>query len=160
MRRKRRACAALPKLSRSGIFTWPLLVVDCLLCFVSEEVQVKKLIAAILICAFAPFVFADNDEATQVIAGVLVDFNHFPSDDAKVALQALVDDDSVGPAFKAVATAVMGIEHSASDDGKAALAGVLEAENADPRAKSLAEVVMGLTHGASDDAKASLQAML
>lgn len=93
----------------------------------------KKLIAAILICAFAPFVYADNDEATEVIAGVLMNLNHFPSDDDKVALQGLIDDDSVGPAFKAVADAVMGIEHSASEDGKAAMARVLEADNADPR---------------------------
>ena len=75
-------------------------------------------------------------------------------------MQALIDDDGVGPAFKAVANAVMGIEHSASEDGKAALARVLEADNADPRAKSLAEVVMDLNHGASDEAKAAVQALL
>lgn len=125
-----------------------------------EEIQVKKLIAAVLICAFAPFVYADNDQATEVIAGVLMSLNHFPSDDDKMALQALVDDDGVGPAFKAVANAVMGIEHSASEDGKAAMAQVLEAEDADPRAKSLAQVVMDLNHGASDEAKAAVQALL
>lgn len=120
----------------------------------------KKLIAAILICAFAPFVYADNDEATEVIAGVLMNLNHFPSDDDKAALQGLIDDDGVGRAFKAVANAVMGIEHSASEEGKSMLARVLEADDADPRAKTLAQVVMDLEHGASDEAKASVQALL
>ncbi len=120
----------------------------------------KKLLAAMLICAFAPFAHGDNDEATGVIANVLVSLNHFPTDDDKAALQALVDDDNVGPAFKAVANAVIGIAHQASDDGKAALNRVIEAANADPRAKSLAEIVMGINHTAGDEARAALQAML
>jgi len=135
-------------------------MIDCRFQSTSEEIQVKKLTAAILICAFAPFVYADNDQATEVIAGVLMTLNHFPTDDDKTALQGLIDDDAVGPAFKAVATAVMGIEHSASEDGKTALAQVLEADGADPRAKSLAQVVMDLNHGASDEAKAAVQALL
>ncbi len=120
----------------------------------------KKLIAAALIFAFAPFVYADNDQATEVIVGVLANLNHFPSDDDKAALQGLIDDDGVGPAFKAIAGAVMGIEHSASEEGKAAMAQVIASENADPRAKAIAGVVADLNHGASDEAKAALQGLL
>ena len=58
-----------------------------------------------LVVVFSPSLFAaDNASATRMIASVLVDLNHFPSESEKTGLLALAEDEGVGRAFRAVAS--------------------------------------------------------
>jgi hypothetical protein len=67
-------------------------------------------------------VVADN-AATQTLARVTMNLNHFPSDEDKVALKAIIDsDDESDATARKLAGIVLGINHAPSDDDKAALA--------------------------------------
>ena len=68
-----------------------------------------------LVVVFSPSLFAaDNASATRMIASVLVDLNHFPSESEKTGLLALAEDEGVGRAFRAVANALVNMQHAIS----------------------------------------------
>ena len=72
-----------------------------------------------LVVVFSPSLFAaDNASATRMIASVLVDLNHFPSESEKTGLLALAEDEGVGRAFRAVANALVNMQHAISDSDK------------------------------------------
>ncbi|HAJ75251.1 MAG TPA: hypothetical protein DCM64_02235 [Gammaproteobacteria bacterium] len=116
--------------------------------------------AIVLIAVFSQMSLADNASATKIIAGVLVNLNHFPSDDEKVALQAVSSDETAGRGFQLIATAVANIQHTATTADKDIMTRIIASDRATARARELAEIVLGLSHAPSDEAKAALQAML
>lgn len=120
----------------------------------------RNILALAVIVSFSQFSYADNAEAQKVIAGVLVNLNHFPSDADKAALMAITEDDSVGQGYRALAGAVANISHSANAEGKEVTARIMEASTAPAELKTLAEIVANLNHVASPEAKATLTAML
>ena len=121
---------------------------------------IKKVVAIALIAGFSQFSLADNESANKLIAGVLVDLNHFPSDADRGALMAVANDESNGQGFRMIAEAVGNIQHSANAEGKAAMNRIIASDRASAEAKALAEIVLGISHMPSAEAKAALEAML
>ncbi len=120
----------------------------------------KKIVAVALIACFSQFSLADNASASKVIAGVLANLNHFPSDADKAALMAVTQDESAGRGFHMIAEAVGNISHAATAEGKEAMSQIIAYDGASAEAKALAEIVLGINHMPSAEAKAALQAML
>ena len=120
----------------------------------------KKASLIVLLGLLSQAVLADDASATRTIAGVLVDLNHFPSDDEKAQLMAISRDQSVSPALRTVAQAAHDIQHAAPADAQAALNEVINSESAPAEARALAEIILGINHMPGDAAKARLNAML
>lgn len=120
----------------------------------------NKVLLVAAISMFSQFALADNEAAAKSIAGVLVNFNHFPSAEEKVTLHAISEDEDTGRAFRAVALAVHNMAHAASSEDKAIMAEIMVNDMAESVAKELAGIVAGINHMPSADAKAALQAML
>ncbi len=120
----------------------------------------RKIMAIVLVGVISQISLADNAFATKAIAGVLVNLNHFPSDDQKAALQAASSDESAGRGFQMIATAVAYIRHTATAEDKDIMTRIIASDRTTAQAKALAEIVLGITHVPSDEAKATLQAML
>jgi len=117
--------------------------------------SVKKSLLLLTIVAISPFATGDNASASKVIAGVLVNFQHFPSATDKTALEAIEGDSSASDSIKMVARAIRNISHSATAADKQQLAAIAAT---DP-AKTLADIVVGINHVPSAEAKSALQAM-
>ncbi len=126
-----------------------------------KEILSKKLLAIAMVVVFSPMSFAaDNASATKTIAGALVDLNHFPSDTEKAELMALAEDDGVGRAFRAVASAVANIQHAATVEDKEVMNRIIASDRAHANAKLFAEILLELNHVPGDEAKARLQDLL
>lgn len=120
----------------------------------------NKVLLVAALGMFSQFALADNESAAKSIAGVLVNFNHFPSAEEKVALQAISEDEGTGRAFRAVALAVHNMQHAATAEDKAIMAQIMTNDMAASEAKELAGIVAGINHMPSAEAKTALQAML
>lgn len=121
----------------------------------------KRILVITLLALPSAYVFsADNASATNVIASILVDLNHFPSESEKEELLAIANDDGVGRAFRAVANAVANIQHAATTEDKEIMNRIISSERAHINAKAFAEILLQLNHTASEEAKAKLQELL
>ncbi|MEX0963563.1 MAG: hypothetical protein WDZ52_05915 [Pseudohongiellaceae bacterium] len=120
----------------------------------------RNMLVLALLASFSQFTYADNADAQKVIAGVLVNLNHFPSDADKAALMAVAEDSSVGRGYRALAGVVSAISHSATAEGKEVTSQILASNEAPADLKTLATIVANLSHTASAEAKATLTAML
>lgn len=125
-----------------------------------QTIHRRIFLIALLMLPSAIAVSADNASATNVIASVLIELNHFPSEGEKEALLAIANDDGVGRAFRAVANAVANIEHSATAADKEIMNRIIASERAHANAKVFAEILLELNHTASVDAQAKLQELL
>ena len=114
-------------------------------------------VAALLAAAFsfyAPVSLAGDNVATM--AGIVLELQHFPSDDAKASLAAIVNGEA-SDAEKTVAMAIAGIEHKVSDGDRAALAAIAADESQAAALRKLAGIVAGINHVPGAEAKAALQ---
>ena len=114
-----------------------------------------------LVVVFSPSLFAaDNASATRMIASVLVDLNHFPSESEKTGLLALAEDEGVGRAFRAVANALANMQHAISDSDKEIMGRIITSDQARPNAKLFAEILLEFNHMANEETKSRLQNLL
>ena len=121
----------------------------------------KELLSIVLVVVFSPSLFAaDNASATRMIASVLVDLNHFPSESEKTGLLALAEDEGVGRAFRAVANALANMQHANSDSDKEIMGRIIASDQARPNAKLFAEILLEFNHMANDGTKSRLQNLL
>jgi len=102
---------------------------------------------------------AENSPA-QVIAQILINLNHFPSDEEKAMLKEITTSASASDAEKTIAGILINIQHSASDGDKAELKKVMEDASASKENQQLAEIVHNLNHKPSDEDKNTLQAIV
>ena len=117
---------------------------------------IKKGLIILAIAMFAPFAMAS---ATQSIARIVAQMNHFPSAAEKVTLMEISQDSSNSKSIQIIAMAVYNFKHSVKADDKKSLQMI--AENADSSAteKELASIIAGISHTASAEAKAKLAAL-
>ncbi|MDD9890575.1 MAG: hypothetical protein OXU66_06295 [Gammaproteobacteria bacterium] len=126
-----------------------------------KKILYSKLLAIALVTFFSPMsLAADNASATKTIAATLINLNHFPSDAEKAELNALADDDGVGRAFRAVASAVANIQHAATAEDKEIMNRIIASNRAHANAKLFAAILLELNHVADEAVKARLQDLL
>lgn len=98
-------------------------------------------------------------DAVQTMATILVDLKHFPSDDQKQQLEAIIADEQTTEDERTVATALRDLEHRVADEDRQALTMVLEDDAASEPVQTLAEVLLALNHQPSEADKAKLRAL-
>ncbi|MEX0900346.1 MAG: hypothetical protein WD081_06605 [Gammaproteobacteria bacterium] len=119
----------------------------------------RYLIPVILATLLALPAVAAETQAVKTIASVLVDFNHFPSDDDKMALQEVIDADTTSEEEAAVATALMNVQHKVQADDRKALQAIVADPDAASSTKTLAQILLDLSHTPSEEAKRELKTL-
>jgi hypothetical protein len=114
-------------------------------------------IGAMLLIATGP-VLADN-AAVQTLARITVNLQHFPSDDDKAQLQAIIDSDESTEGEAAVAMALANFQHQVAPGDAERLLDVKDDDSATAEVRELADILLRTQHSPSDEDKTTLAAM-
>ena len=116
------------------------------------------ILPVVLLLAFAvtPLAAAET-KAVQTMSGILMKLNHFPSDDEKKTLQALVDDKTTTADERVVAQALINMKHKPAAEDQTKLEAVAKSKTASESVKTLATIVAGLNHTPSEADKEKLK---
>jgi len=116
---------------------------------------VKKGLLILAIALFAPLALAS---ATQSIARIVAQMNHFPSAADKMTLMEISQDSDNSKSIQIIAMAVYNFKHSVSADDKKSLQMIAENIDSSATEKELASIIAGISHTASAEAKVTLAA--
>ncbi len=109
--------------------------------------------AAMLLCAGV--VHAESD-AIRTMARITMSLNHYPSDEDKAALKAIVDSDDSSEEEASIAMALSNMQHKVSEKDAERLADIVDDETSDAAARQLAGILLGINHAPGADDKAAL----
>lgn len=113
----------------------------------------------LLIPFIAGSVAASGNEAVPTMADILVELNHFPSDDDKDRLHAIVADENTTEHERAVAEALMGVEHKVSADDKKKLTALTNEDSVEDGVRLLAEALLDFNHKLPEAEKAKIRTL-
>ncbi len=102
--------------------------------------------------------FADS-AAIRTMAKITMGLNHFPSDDDKAALNAIVDSDESSDDEAAIAMALANMQHKVTEADAERLVEIVEDEQSDASARQLAGILLRVNHAPSGEDKATLAAL-
>ncbi|MDZ7644354.1 MAG: hypothetical protein U5K76_09200 [Woeseiaceae bacterium] len=121
----------------------------------------RYLVSVLLLIPFiAGSAAASANEAVPTMADILVELNHFPSDDDKDRLQAIVADENSTDHERAVAKALMNVEHTVSADDKKTLTALTNDESVADGVRLLAEALLGLNHNLAESEETKIRALM
>ena len=110
---------------------------------------------------FQPNVFAhaDHDKDAIIIkmADIMINLEHFPTEDEKKKLQSVLDSASSTDQEKIIANAIMHIQHSPTVEDKDKLQLIMDNTVATSTVNTLAKIVQSFSHGISKTDKRKLQ---
>lgn len=118
------------------------------------------LIITVLLVGSQQVLAGQGGKAIQVMAGVVINLNHFPSDGEKSRLREILDSASSSENEKVLARAILNLNHSASSADKRALQQILNDRNANATERDLADIIYHLSHKPSSSDKQKLRAMM
>ena len=105
---------------------------------------------------FCSGVAAADDSAIPVLAGITMHLNHFPTDDDKDALNAILDSDDSSDEAATIAMALLNMQHKVTEADAERLQDLIDDDTTDAAARKLAAVLIGINHSPSDADKAVL----
>jgi hypothetical protein len=129
----------------------------------TEGVEMNKFrsalagVAATLLLT-AGLAFADS-AAIQTMARITMSLNHFPSDDDKVALKAIIDSDDSSEEEAAIAMALSNMQHKVTAADAERLADIVDDPESDGSARQLSGILLHVNHAPSDEDKVALAAL-
>jgi len=103
-------------------------------------------------------VFADS-AAIRTMAKITMSLNHFPSDDDKAALKAIIDNNESSEEEAAIALALSNMQHKVTVTDAERLADIVDDPESDGSARELSGILLGVNHAPSDEDKAALAAL-
>ncbi len=95
--------------------------------------------------------------AIYTMSKILLNLNHFPSDEEKEKLQAIIDDNDNSETMQTIAEAIRDMEHQVSGLHRRQLEAIAKNEAVDKGERTLAEVLVGINHSPDDEAKEKLK---
>ena len=118
----------------------------------------------LLACMGISALFADgavlaDGGAIQTMARITMHLNHFPTDEEKADLEAIVDSDESSEEEAAIAMALANMQHKVSEKDAARLADIVDDDTADADARELAGILLRVNHKPSDEDRAALSAL-
>lgn len=118
-------------------------------------------IATIGVASFlaAGFVAADT-ETIKALAQITMTLNHYPSDEDKAILKAIIESDDSSEEEAAIAMALANLEHQVRAVDAERLADIVDDDFSDDSARKLAGVLLNINHGPSDNDKVVLAALM
>jgi hypothetical protein len=121
--------------------------------------SIRALLAFLMLGMAVNVVNAGESQAVQSMAGILLQFQHYPSDSAKQTLGKIVEDKSSTADERTVAHALIDVQHVVAAADKPALEAIVADDKAAASIKTLANVILGLHHMPSDSDKEKLRAL-
>lgn len=97
-----------------------------------------------------------DSAAIRTMANIAMSMNHFPSDDDKAALQAIIESDDASEDEADIALAMSNIEHKLSADDAERLTDIANDSSSDAAARKLAGILLKFNHAAGDADKTAL----
>ncbi|MDX1406416.1 MAG: hypothetical protein R3192_17930 [Woeseiaceae bacterium] len=123
----------------------------------------RRLIIALAVIGVASLFTAERavagSEAIRTMAKITMGLNHFPSEDDKAALNAIVDSDEASDDEAAIAMALANIQHKVTEADAKRLKEVVDDRNSDADARKLAGIVLSVNHSPSAEDKAALETL-
>ena len=115
-------------------------------------------LAVLVLLAFTalPLLSVAGGHGVPAMADVVMNLQHFPSDDQKAALAKIADDSSYSEAERQVAMAIANIQHKVSAEDSERLAAIAANESLHESLRTLAKVVIGINHMPSAEDKETL----
>lgn len=103
--------------------------------------------------------FAGSD-TIQAMAKIMMNVNHYPSDDEKGTLKNIVDDKSTSNHERIMAQSMINLQHKASPADKEKLSQIMNDDSASADARALAGIIHNLNHAPNDNDKSRLEKMI
>ncbi len=105
------------------------------------------------------FAHADHDKDAMIIkmADIMINLEHFPTEDEKQKLQSILDSDSSTDQEKIIANSIMNIQHSPNAEDQDKLQLIIDNTTATSTVNTLARIVQSFSHGISKTDKRKLQ---
>lgn len=100
-----------------------------------------------------------DSSAISAMAKITMNLNHFPSDDDKAALKAIIDSDESSEEEAAIAMALVNMKHKVTEEDAKRLADIIDDPQSDGSARQLAGILLRVNHTPSDEDKATLAGM-
>jgi len=105
------------------------------------------------------FAHADHDKDAMIIkmADIMINLEHFPTEDEKQKLQSILDSDSSTDQEKIIANSIMNIQHSPNAEDQDKLQLIIDNTTVTSTVNTLARIVQSFSHGISKTDKRKLQ---
>ncbi len=100
------------------------------------------------------------DSSEGMMASILAELNHFPSDAQKEVLAAIYEDASNSPAEKLVAAIISRVAHQVGDADKAELQTILGSEEVSEGLKTIANAILNIKHKVQSDDLQALKKLI
>ena len=118
---------------------------------------ILSVIGAALLLAAGP---AAADTGTiKILARIVLDLNHQPSEEDKAVLAAIVDSDDSSEEAATIAMALSNMQHQVTGADAERLADIVDDDLSDAPARKLAAILLDITGGPSDGDKVILAAL-
>lgn len=133
-----------------------------------NTVNVRHFLLAVILSLLTPVALAgggdkakyDKDSQAKPIytmSKIVLNLNHFPSDEEKEKLQTIIDDTDNSNTVRTIAEAIRDMEHQVSGLHRRQLEAIADNEALGEGERTLAEVVAGINHSPDDKAKEKLK---
>lgn len=98
----------------------------------------------------AGVVAADSD-AIKTLATITMNLNHYPSDEDKAMLSAIIDSDESSEEEAAIAMALSNMQHKVTEADAERLEDIVNDDMADASSRKLAGILLKINHKPGDD---------
>ena len=102
---------------------------------------------------------AAESDAIKTIAGIMMNLNHFPTDEDKVVLEGIIDSDESSEEAATIAMALANMQHKVTEADAQRLTELVDDDVNDASARKLASILLSINHSPSDDDKMALEAI-
>lgn len=119
--------------------------------------KIRFALAGVIVMSLlaAGLAYADS-AAIRTMARITMSLNHFPSDDDKASLKAIVDSDESSEEEAAIGLALSNMKHKVTEADAERLAAIVDDPASDASAQKLASILLKINHAASEEDKAVL----
>ncbi|XOV84789.1 MAG: hypothetical protein ACFHXK_06625 [bacterium] len=123
-----------------------------------NEITLMRIMLLVAGLLLANVCFASD--ASIIMAEIVIDLNHFPSDDDKSYLTEISEDAESSSDEKALAAIIGRIMHKPAADDVATLESMIRSGEATEYVKTLAKAILSIEHKPSAEAIAELERLL
>ena len=100
-----------------------------------------------------------DSAAIQTMARITMNLNHFPTDEDKAALGAIVESDESSEEEASIAMALSNMQHQVTEVDAERLTDIVDDDLSDAAARELARILLGINHSPTDADKAALASL-
>jgi hypothetical protein len=98
-------------------------------------------------------------ETIKALAQITMNLNHYPSEEDKAILNAIIESDDALEEEAAIAMALVNMEHKVTAADAERLTDIVDDDFSDDSARKLAGILLNINHSPSDEDKAALASL-